>query len=849
MTQSVPETDPPRKPVRWLAPEHPVDLAGDRLFQGNEAFFNRLQFVADHIVSAVSSPEQAEAIVFAVTAPWGTGKSSALHVLLDLVHQRIQALDDSIERDRVSSSLKIKDRMVFTTSTFRAHLHASVGQPARIRLAYDVLFGSTYWKRLLQDIGFSEHDSSVGPPRPIAAKTYLRKYLGGLAETAPALEEWIAHALLDYATEPSRHTTSGLKHIHLEFIDDLDRCDAQYTAEVLAALSFWADLPNLFFVVSADLEHLQNAARIATDLNERYPGEALEKFVHFQIEVPSLVATRRDVARFCLNLLPETPAQQFESIEKLRGLLDAAAKNISPSLLSPLLNAQTPRQAKRIFNRLIAEFKQLRYIEDENTKLLVVNLAWGQAYDQYIGSAISETTGRGQQEPRLHRHDWLNLGLDLAADALRSSDDAKTAEQRLSDMARSQGLDLGDCPPTMLLYLAEEPRYRLPDKDATYSQGLDRSTNDRERSAAFRFVPGQSEDVTQQIASIEQEITFALTIDKDPQKAIDLANSVFVLAQSDKLSARQAGTIGNIAVDLERVDPNVAWQLYNLAQQLNPEHANNRLNAADFLLTYADERALDAVAEHLDWLATNRPDHRPTRQTLHRVDLQIKRNENPDARLLYQLADAVATDAELGIVGHVIRMLRTLKHYDILEDMMRRRIVRSQDDPESSLGGLDVLLGVTAEALLGAPGGEAEERGVDMTRYMLGVGFIKNAQAISGFAHNLAVTFEENHPDVAGGLWRYAYELYPADPRLRRSYAGFLLEKGDPDNARAVQIGQEVTIPALMDDDICHLLSAVPAYMSTEVRWWENYVPEDRQHALPCFLPPELRQRLAGDES
>ncbi len=179
------------------------------------------------------------------------------------------------------------------------------GQPARDRLAYKILegFPADYGNQLLEDLGYS--DNTPGSARTVKSELFLRQRLRELASVGPSFEEWIFRAFSDYRAEATEGSSSPYSHVHVQLIDDLDRCTEDYTADVLASLNFWSALPNLFFVVAADESHLQRSAQKATDLLERYPGEALEKFVHFQLRLPALISDYSDAARYCLRLMPE----------------------------------------------------------------------------------------------------------------------------------------------------------------------------------------------------------------------------------------------------------------------------------------------------------------------------------------------------------------------------------------------------------------------------------------------------------------------------------------------------------------------------------------------------------------
>lgn len=147
------------------------------------------------------------------------------------------------------------------------------------------------------------------------------------------------------------------------------------------------------------------------------------------------------------------------------------------------------------------------------------------------------------------------------------------------------------------------------------------------------------------------------------------------------------------------------------------------------------------------------------------------------------------------------------------------------------------ILALYADVMLGMRRTEAKAVGADALRYVLALGLAADEDGIRAVdVANLAIFLGNNgHIAAAAQLHRLAYEWRPEASNIRGAYARFLLAVDDPQNANAVQQGQEVTIPAPTDESITRAFEEAPRYFSPGPYWWEQYSPPPRSQPLPAL--------------
>lgn len=806
-----------------------MDLQRDILFRDREELWARLSFLADHIAVAVLSGQPTPAAVFGVSAPWGAGKSSALRVVLDLLHERLHSEIPQLTRD--AHGFKVADRYVVTHSTFRANLHASSQQPARLGLAYEVLqgFPNEYSEELLEDLGYE--NPVPGSAAPLLAEIFLRSKLGEYIETGPAIEEWILRSFLNYR---DRDPSMPYSHVHVELLDDLDRCSESYTADVLAALNYWSTLENLFFVIAADEGHLQRSAQAATDLHERYTGEALEKFVHIQLRLPELIGSYGQAASYAAHLLPQADGLPA-GVDHLRRLLTGAIEDGPFGLLSPALEARTPRQTKRVLNELLQEFRVLRDFEGDSVKRIVARLAWPNEFQEFIFPALlgaTVNTGAPDTSPRT---EWLRLLLKTADGALEGNlHDAGAAGGRLREMTAARGIDMQGCPANLILYLAAPPALQPPEPTGI--------SDSKQWQRAARRAPGgvlagdafdRTNVVEEGITDLATQVQLAFELGRHDEVR-DLGRRLIRLAESG-VTDSEAAVLGNAALRLARVDLDLAWEAHQLASGVDEAHPNILLNAADFLLDNGGASTWQITEELLNRAADADPEFSPARQRLLRSRLAVLQGEAIPVAALVE--DSAREDSIFSEQWERLLVLQASGMYDAAEAVARNWA--GQEAAEGEWKNVGTALREIGDALCRAPSGSEEEsRGADLLRYLLCSGYLSDDDVLSGAAFNLAIILGlRDLEKSAGALYRAAYEIDPRDSAIKGQYSRFLLTRvSDPQNAYAVQQGQEITVPCPGEAELAEAFAELPAYMCSGERWWEQFEPvEPLQH--PPFSP------------
>jgi hypothetical protein len=812
-----------------------VDRARDKLFQQRGELWGRLQFFADHVVAAVHSPDESTGSVFGISAPWGSGKSSALGIILDLMYERLEREIPKLSRDPRQRGFLVDDEYVLTTSTFRANLHVSSPLPPRLSLAYEVLqgFPESYLHQLMEHLGYERKER--GLDAPIQAEMFLRTKLQEYGTAGPVVERWILDSFLQHRGERRAARPAGAPdsrtHVHVQLIDDLDRCAESYAAEVLAALSFWAALPNLYFVVAADEAHLKRSARAATDLHEAYDGEALEKFVHFQLRIPPLIAGYADAAGYALQLFPDGPALP-PGVEHFRSLLSEVTPGDPFGLLAPALAARTPRQAKRVFNELLQEFWVLVDREGDSVKRIVARLAWPDAFDTYISPAlVTPDESSLLRQVGSPRAEWLRMVIQLGAAVLGEQPrDPAAAARRLAERAGERGIDLHDCPADLILYVSAEPQVVPAGAGGLDADRVGRSrTTQAAVASPSALIPPASK--SRDADELEKLVTDAQIADglQDTVKLTGLCKRIVQLAAGGLGDEDTAPRVGNLALRIERRDPQLALAMHQVAVHLDPAHANIRLNLASFLIDVGAREVEPAAREHLDWLAEHEPEFKPMLQRVLRARLALLGGERPEG-IGELVDDALGAGSKDGSWRELIRLLRRLEDADALERVSRTWFEQlyGEEDRTAASEVLDTL----AEGLVMMSDDDAISRGADIMRLLVARGFLPSSQYPAVRIGNLAILYaNRRYGAAAGALYRIAYERLPQLSSIRAAYARHLLNQGDPQNAYAVQQGQEVRIPVPDEAALRAALAEVPPRFDQEPQWWAEY-------DLPALVEP-----------
>jgi hypothetical protein len=144
-----------------------------------------------------------------------------------------------------------------------------------------------------------------------------------------------------------------------------------------------------------------------------------------------------------------------------------------------------------------------------------------------------------------------------------------------------------------------------------------------------------------------------------------------------------------------------------------------------------------------------------------------------------------------------------------------------------------------AESLLSVSKDGWRESGADVLRYVICKGFMapdRDSRAID--VGNLAIFLNNNdYEEAASVVYRLAYEISPRVAALRSSYSRYLVNVDDPENALAVQQGQEVSIPLPDKNAVRAAFEGVPDRFSDADPWWQISAPVELVEPIPEIGP------------
>jgi hypothetical protein len=879
---------PPIEAHRVFVREGPVDLG--QAFVGRGGVMGPLARYGDEIVNTLIGSER-HGFVLGLLGEWGCGKSSAMLILLDLIAQRLQKELDGLTVSSLTTPQEPLARMIrvtaagadpfypVTSSLLRAPL--SLGErpteDARLDLAQAILLGlpPKMQDSIAEALDFTPPPGVDTPGRRMETARLLRKALHNQQATGTEVEQWIRYARSDYL-EGAYQEADGVpsflyRNVHVTMLEDLDRAQLSYTAQILNAVRFWVDTEGMFFVISAPRDYLRDAALLAIPVageagapDERTTN-AIQKFVHHELHMPLLLETADDVAAFWRALLGFGSDGLAEIGNGIRELIQEALGTNRPlGVLAPLLSPQVvdlsapatplPREAKHWYNALVGELCLITgQAGVQQVKRNVAALAWREAWGNFVQPALNEATKGGP------RGRALDTGLRLADLALRDGvdDDLAATVERLRRLAGEALFDISRVPPTLLLYLAADPPlefewskaggagFNLGDLTSVQENfplpfaprhPSPRTPSPEEGPAGAATPPAEIQLVDphleEQLNDIAERLASAASAGEiDEVRSLTTQfHGLLQRLDSPADASRTAPAIGNAALRIEAADTALAWHLHQLANALNPEHANIRMNLADFLLDYArGNDAWNEVEAQLDWLAANAPEERPDRQTALRARLALARGDQDMSREIVEnlLSRAGSPDASFEEVSYGCTVLSRLKFRDRIETFVRDRLMlRLPDDAGSNTY---TLLRIAGDELFEETG-ELEARGADILRHLAAVAFCPNDQALADVLNNLALLYntrrDSEYTELAGQLWLHAIRLAPDDKVILRAY-GRYMGRRDVDSASRLQLGQPLDIPEPVPGAVRALAALLPARLSEGPWWWEEFTPVD----------------------
>jgi hypothetical protein len=807
------------------------------------------------------------------------------------------------------------DHFPVTSSVLRAPLSLSEGRhnDARLDLAQAVLLGLP--PQMLEYVAtlLDPKRKATGmeaPRQRLENAQFLRQALRLEEAQGTDVEQWVRDARIDYLTNGNGDSGDGpaflQRNVHVVLLDDLDRAPMSYTAQILNAVRFWVDTEGMFFVIAASPGYLGEAALAAmpkgwvTGSPDESAKRAVQKFVHHELHVPMLLETTDHVARYWKELLAASSGGLAKARNGSEALIDdALSSNLPLGVLAPMLSPRVidlsrsptplPREAKRCYNALVGELSGLQNSAGpQEIKRNVAALAWRDAWFNFVSPALTERKKPGDDDGPRERA--LRTGIGLAQMALRETPegDLDAAVDRLQRLASDALFDLAKVPPTMLLYLASDPPfYWSPDLSVELDPMLARTGGRESHAGPTGFsartgngmaaesrltderppesgdgvlptLPGQFKfrdtRYLREASSIASDLAQAAAA-RDVDASRNLAEQFKqVLAHLDLPADAKptAPTIGNAAIRIEPADTALAWELHSLAHFLDPEHANIRLNLAEFLLDYAQgDDAWAEVESQLDWVLANAPQERPDRQLALRARLARGRGDEALCiELVEQFLDwAGRPESTADDFAYAVRVLSQLKMRGRLETFIHDRLNRGLPDEQGTTYAYTLLRTLGDELI--EEDGELESKGTDILRYLVAVEFCPDDQSVADVLNNLALIYntrrDSRYMELAGLLWLHALQLAPEDQVIRQAYSRYI-ERRDVESARRLQLGQPLEIAQPAAGEVERLVSALPPRMSEGPYWWEVFRPQVPLQGFAELALPDLPQPSRSGE-
>lgn len=798
-----------------------ADVEDEVLFTTRGDFRASLENIADHIARPAVTGQSSRPMTFALYGPWGAGKSSALNFLEALVEEKVS---------------KAQRRPMYTSTHYPAPLWENL-HDARTTLAYEIVRGlavraPALISRYLAEVAQVEQQPAMVLPPDLDLKEAIefQRILQTYADAPPLLEQWmrdradsvVESHLGEEVTQGDAHATTS-RRVHVVFVDDLDRCGRDFTAALLAAINQWSagNQHNLFFVLAVSREHLVESVREHLLLGPRYPHQALEKYVHLGVELPTLLTTPGEVASYLCALadrLSLGDAVQQKHIAQLRALLTESAETYPDGVLAPLLRVDqqlTPRSAKHRFNTFIAQFKPATRasLEPADVKKWVLRALWPDFWWSYLWN-VEVQKPSPEWRDRLRRIDQLGELGDSVRGLWELSDEQ--IRPILKALADRRGIDLGDIEPSLIAYLRAMPAYTPPRLLLSDTIPTDRDIESKanrvgtpDNQAYLLFVQAdRAEDEHQR------------------DELLGYLRELVDLTSNPELTVRAAVSLGNSALIAERQGgADLALQLHTAAHRLDPTHWNILQNYIDFILEQEIASRYGEVEEGLTSLQAEGSSHRPERTralALRFAHLTGKAVAGGEAKVpVQEMLESIRERPSVALLRDMSATFEQLGRRDAIREASRfvAQAVTVDADRYASLRVYTDFL----------PAEDAAEE-ADIYMFMLNSGLAclpGHGDALTAVKHNLAIALSRlGYNNMAALLWAEAYGSEAgSDDVLRRVFAIHLRDLGRPGDAEAVLLGQRLE-PLGIDAE------RLPERFAPGVdAWWQGLKPST---ANPC---------------
>lgn len=847
---------------------------GDVLFETVPGFMENLQVIAQHMAQPALTGQRSGPMTFAIYGQWGAGKSTALRRLEALVRDLAEDGGGVVTSSYYAAPLwqstpnaqhtlaytilrEINPGAIFSAFSGgeRPALTGSEDEVTRFARLAEVFRDSpalhqqwmVHISRALDPDG--QPGAAAAPasslPAPVvpggSARGRARPHGGrgwwggGPAGAADAPGPAEPADLVPAAGQPR-----GGSPVHIVFIDDVDRCGRRFTAELLAATTFW-DTPgqkNIFFVVAASEQHLLDSLSEHLPLGTHTPRQALEKYVHLGVSVPEMLTRPADVARYLVELCASVDSSMVtaEQLDELRELIRDSERDYPDCPLAPLLQTaagMTPRAVKHRFNTFLAEFRPPHgALDPVAVKQWVIKAFWPDFWWRYLWP-IGRAEEFGHEENRAIDYlvELTEYGRKLLP--LWGLGDAEL-RPALRYLAQNDGLELRDVEPELVIYLAARPPWQPPPRGGPYhslqAAGALGGHRAEESDVDLANLGTQvARDAPENLVMLEQIMAEnALGQGDLGEAAGHLRNIVHFVRQG--LPAVAAPVVGNAALVAERMGlVPVARELHLAAHELDPAHANIIQNLVEFVIDNRQDDLYPTATQLLSRLSVAPDAHKPARTLALRAQLGELTGEPLEVRRanVERLLGLLEDNPTEEVLAQLFRVGTGLVDMATIRRACQRVTENAPDDAARY-----VLLRLYADFLARSDDRPDELEAVDLYRFLLSSGLACLPGAGDGAAmevwHNLAALLGAiGQRQQAAVIWRWMYGTWPMDQRSRRAFAITLDALNLNSAAAAVLLGQ--ALPEIELD-----AAPLPARMSDRDHWWEALPSSDYP---PCLGP------------
>jgi len=785
----------------------PAEPGDELLYDSRPEFRQQLRTVVDHVVASAMTPGR-RGLTFGVYGAWGAGKSSALRVL----RRELTKCGD-------------QKGVAFTFTEYEAPAWETFND-ARTSLAYGILqsLDASTLPHVQEALaGVMSHPLTAALPETADLARAIGFFRALVAcPESPVVEHWIQQRVRQALAGPAPKA-------HVVFLDDVDRCGPSYTAALLIAMNAWDHVPDLplFFFVAASRDHLLEALEEQA-LGSRTAEEAIEKYVHVDLEVPDFLTTPSEVATYQTGLATTVARSQGEA-DLLKQLLDEAALQPADSVLAPLVRLGsarlTPRRAKDRLNALLIEFQPTHVELDDDLrrdiKIWVIRTFWPNFWTYTLAPLLKGGPSEEWEDLRAYVTTLRDYGRLLLPLWNAEDDQLRSAQAAVAIMLeRTPARGYADAPVRLAMYLSMSPPWQPP-PDAVFEsltssppraptdENVDTVESDPQTQTHLLYLQAEAaSDAGDHVSATTALVSFANIVRANP-------------------AAASASRIGNAALVAQRIGSyDLARDLHRRAVQRDPHHWNVVQNYVDFIVGRGLEADYDIAREQLARLADEGADHKPTRTAA--LALQLDGLTGASVREVARRTQEFATSlrANPNFEGFLRASELFPKYVDesVLTEITKAVAQAVEDDER-----LHLILRGYADTLARSNEGADELLAIDVYRFLLSSGLACQGASsdTSDLRHNLASLLStQGFRANAIAIWRQIYRERPYDGQVRRGLAVALENASQEAAAAAVLQGKELPELPLTPQKL-------PSPFSDRPHWWRNLVSNSYAPCLP----------------